>query len=281
MDLNDNLVRDLLLRILEKTGKDFREYRSGTINRRISRRMALTDVNTLEDYLNVLQNHPSEFEHLVHDLTIKVSHFFRNPYVFELMDLAVWPPVLEAAKKSRHIRIWSAGCANGEETYSLAMSILDHLERKKIPRADIDITIIGTDIDDQALNAAKRGRYGSSALGETKKRIFEKFFVAGGNYYEVIPEIKNIPTFTRHDLTSHVTISPSSGVVTNYDLIFCRNVLIYFTAPLQERVLLNFWKILNPNGFVILGESEGIPLSVSKYLGVFDQRGNIYRKIGE
>jgi len=133
---NKDQLQELLTNIWQKTGYDFRGYRRATIERRITRRITLAGAKDLADYRRILGKRPDEYRHLVSDLTIKVSRFFRNPYVFEAINFLVWPDLLKAREQSKHLRIWSAGCAYGEETYSLTISILDHIRRKKKPPKD-------------------------------------------------------------------------------------------------------------------------------------------------
>ncbi|MEW6326759.1 MAG: protein-glutamate O-methyltransferase CheR [Thermodesulfobacteriota bacterium] len=346
--MNEDHLQELLTNVWQKTGYDFREYRRQTIERRIARRIALLNVTDIPAYRALLERNPEEYWHLIGELTIKVSRLFRNPYVFEFMDQAIWPELLRPPGADKHLRIWSAGCAYGEETYSLAISILDHMERKKIPLKGYEITIIGTDIDEEALMLARAGQYDSTSVGEVKKRLLDRYFYYESNppippltkggkegllkggasakflfgkgghplyppsekgspyipplgkgspyipplgkgdtggfsgetgYYTVVTRVKEMITFAVHDLTSPTIMSPPPGVVTNYDLIFCRNLLIYFAPALQERVLFKLLRVLNPGGYLILGESETLPPQMADSLQVFDKRANIYQKV--
>ncbi|MDI6791030.1 MAG: protein-glutamate O-methyltransferase CheR [Thermodesulfobacteriota bacterium] len=277
--MNKDHLQELLTNVWQKTGYDFREYRRQTIERRIAKRMALLNVADLPAYREILDRDPEEYWYLISELTIKVSRLFRNPYVFEFMDQAIWPELLRPPGADKHLRLWSAGCAYGEETYSLAISILDHMERKKIPLKDYEITIIGTDIDEEALMLARAGQYGPDTVGEVKKRLLDRYFDYKNGYYNIMPVVRKMVTFAVHDLTSPTIMSPPSGVITNYDLISCRNLLIYFAPALQERVLSKLLRVLNPGGYLVLGESEALPPQLSDCLRVFDKRANIYQKM--
>lgn len=279
MDLGRDSIQEILLQVLEATGYDFREYRSGTIGRRIAKRMALVQIREVGAYIDLLRSDQAECLRLVSELTIKVSHFFRDPYLFEFMNQALWPLLFEDGR-NRHIRIWSIGCARGEETYSIAISVLDYMERKKLPSRDYTITIIGTDIDREALQSAESARYNEQAVGEVRKRLLDKYFIFEKGRYSPTPIVKDMVTFSAHDLSSPHTISPPSGVFTNYDLIFCRNVLIYFVPALQEKVLRKILLGLNNQGFIVLGESEALPPHAVGHLCLFDKHGNVYRKLG-
>lgn len=278
--MNEDHLQELLTNVWQETGYDFREYRHATIERRIAKRIILLGARDLADYRRILGKRPDEYRHLVSDLTIKVSRFFRNPYVFEAIDLLVWPDLLKAREQSKHLRIWSAGCAYGEETYSLAISVLDHIRRKKKPPKDYDITIMGTDIDEEALARARAGRYNASAVAEVKKRVLDAYFMYDPltATYCVITEARDLVTFAEHDILAPAIISPPCGIITNYDLILCRNLLIYLSYSMQEKVLSRLLRVLNPGGYLILGKSEAVPPQIANGVQVYDKRANIYQK---
>lgn len=279
--MNEEHLQEFLSEVRQKTGYDFRGYRLTTIERRIAKRITLAGARDLADYRRILGKRPDEYRRLLSDLTIKVSRFFRNPYVFEAIDLLVWPDLLKAREQSKHLRIWSAGCAYGEETYSLAISILDHIRRKKKPPKDYDITIMGTDIDEEALARAKAGIYGVSAVAEVKKRLLDAYFIYDPltATYCVIPEARDLVTFAEHDILAPAIISPPCGIITNYDLILCRNLLIYLSSSLQEKVLSKLLRVLNPGGYLILGKSEALPPQMANGVQVCEKRANIFQKV--
>lgn len=279
--MNEDHLQEFLNEVWQETGYDFREYRHATIERRIAKRIILLGAGDLANYRRILGQRPDEYRHLVSDLTIKVSRFFRNPYVFEAIDLLVWPDLLKVREQSKHLRIWSVGCAHGEETYSLAISVLDHIRRKKKPPKEYDITIMGTDIDEEVLARARAGIYGVSAVAEVKKRLLDAYFTYDPltATYCVIPEARHLVTFAVHDILAPAIISPPCGVVTNYDLILCRNLLIYLSYSLQEKVLSRLLQALNPGGYLILGKSEAVPPQMANGLQVYDKQANIFQKM--
>ncbi len=282
MEITGQELDILLERIIEETGYDFSQYRHGTIKRRIFKRLLATGVADFQAYLDFLDEYPEEYRRLIKELTIKVSCFFRNPYVFELLNKIVLPDILRRKEMERGpaIRVWSAGCAYGEEAYSVAMLLVEYLRGKKKELSDYFISIFATDIDNDALAKAKLALYEDEALYEVKKLYLDRYFVHDGRY-SVSDEIKDLVVFCQHDLTSNRQIAPPAGVVHSYDLILCRNVLIYFSLPLQRRVMLNLLRSLNPGGFLVLGEAESVLKEIEPLLTLVDARARIYQKNGE
>ncbi len=281
MEIIDQDLEILLRKVVEQTGYDFSQYRHGTIRRRIFKRLLATGVPDYQAYIHLLDQHPEEYRRLIRELTIKVSRFFRNPYVFELLNKIVLPEIFKGKERQREpaIRVWSAGCAYGEEAYSIAMLLTEYLRGKKKELSDYSISIFATDIDEDALAGAKLAVYEDDALTEVKKLFLDRYFVYNG-HYSVSDEIKDLVVFCRHDLTSSRQISPPVGVVHNYDLILCRNILIYFSLSLQRRVMFNLLRSLNPGGFLVLGEAESVLREFEPLLAVKDPRARIYQKCG-
>ncbi len=281
MNNEEKYFRLILKQLCRMYGVDFSEYRQSTIKRRLARRMAFTGAGSYHEYLDMLQEMPQEYNHLLHELTIKLSRFFRNQYVFERLQNEVFPDILKSKKEHDRnvLRIWCAGCAFGDEAYSVAITLVEFLKRKREKTDDYDITIFGTDIDEGTLEKARLGEYDGDAAREVKKGILDEYFLVSGDYYRVVDSIKALVSFTIHDLASETHMSPPAGVVTSYDLILCRNTLIYFSVPLQERVFLNLFKSLNPGGYLILGKSESIPKNHEDSFIIKNQKEKIYKKI--
>lgn len=281
---NDSKYLELIIKGLhEKHGIDFSLYREGTIKRRMARRMAATDSDNYLDYFYFLEKKPEEYENLLRYLTIKVSCFFRDQHLFQILYDDIFPDIINAKiiQNDNTLRIWGAGCAYGEEIYSTTITLIEYLKKKRKKIDDYDISIFGTDIDEQALNKAKLGLYGKNAVKDVKKEILDKYFLIRGDKYHLIDSIKNLVYFTRDDLASQKHISPSSGVITNYDLILCRNTLIYFSIDLQQRVFLNFIRSLNSGGYLVLGKSESIPEDLKDYFISTNSKNKIYKIRGK
>ncbi len=241
--MNDALDRfhfeRLIQMIRNEIGLDCSHYKPGYLRRRVAVRMRATQSSTYREYEKILAARREEYGLLLDRLTINVSHFFRDNMVFEEMKKTVLP---QLAQKSS-VRVWSAGCANGEEPYSLAM-----LFDKEFPKHKY-WEILATDLDPNCLVRAKEGRYKLQALAETPLAYKTRYFRQDGEFWDVDPKLKKKVKFRVIDLTSTM---PDDRI----DMILCRNVMIYFMPVLQDRLYESFYKILKPDGFLVLGKTE-------------------------
>ena len=276
MPTNDKDLQQLLQKVFEERGFDFRQYKTSMLKRRMERRLTATGSEAYLDYARFLDSHHEEYNKLFDDLTINVSRFFRNPLTFELIYKVVLPDMIEYKQKSMDnmMRIWSAGCANGEEPYSIAILLLELLGEKW---KNYNITIFATDIDTDALDNAKTGIYSEESVAEVKKGLLDKYFHFDGNY-RIKEYVKEMVDFSYHDLTSEKFIAPTKSVFVNFDLILCRNVLIYFSRTLQDKVFSNFKKDLNKKGYLILGEAGTLPDDFKSDFVCVDSLSKIYQR---
>jgi two-component system CheB/CheR fusion protein len=242
-------LRDLIERIHERSGIDFGSYKPATIVRRLRGRMNATARPTLAGYAAYLESDPEEYARLVNSLLIKVTEFFRDPTLFEYLLEHVLPELIaEARRDRRELRIWSAGCSTGEEAYSLAIEVAEALgEKASWP----DIRIFATDIDRQAIAFARRGVYPPAALKSLPAGARDRYFVKADGGYEVGKRLRALMVFGEHDLGERAPFP-------RIDLLLCRNVLIYFTVPMQRVALETFAFSLRPGGRLALGPSETI-----------------------
>lgn len=222
-------------------------------------------------YAGILDTDPAEYERLVETLTINVSKFFRNPETFAGIATLVLPELW--ASRSPLLRIWSAGCAMGEEPYSLAvlcreyaMSAGDELRLERV-------RIIGSDIDREAVSAASRGRYAPDAFVETPPAVRERYFPLDNGMHSVAPEIRNLVAFERRDFLE----GPGPGG--RMHLIVCRNVTIYFTRAAQEQLLERFHDLLLPGGFLVLGKVETLLGRSREMFAAVSSRERIFRRL--
>jgi two-component system CheB/CheR fusion protein len=270
---NDIIDLQLLLNKVYCNGNyDFRDYKSGTVVRRLTRRLYATGTANYPEYINYLDNHPEEYEKLADDITIKVSGFFRSPYAFEQITALILPEMIarhEAAGDNR-IRIWSSACACGEEPYSIAILLSEFLGER---RNDFDITIYATDISKWALERAKKGEYTNRELEGFPEYLREKYFSRQNGHFSIREDIRQMVSFFRHDLTSRKT-----APVKNLDCIFCCNVFIYWQKPLQERVILGLYDALEATGHLVMGEAEAPPANVRNKFMCMDNQAKIYIK---
>jgi two-component system CheB/CheR fusion protein len=242
-------LRELLDRIHERSGIDFGSYKPATILRRLRGRMNATSHSTLATYAALLESDPEEYARLVNSLLIKVTEFFRDPKLFDYLREHVLPELIEEARRDRReIRFWSAGCSTGEEAYSLAIILAEALgEAAAWP----DIRIFGTDIDRDAIAFARRGIYQANALKSLPSILRDRYFVKSDGHFEVAKRLRALMVFGEHDLAERAPFP-------RIDLLLCRNVLIYFSVPMQQVALETFAFSLRPGGRLALGTAETV-----------------------
>lgn len=264
----------LLNKLFKDRGVDFRQYRPKCIARRIATRMRATGVKTYQEYVTILNTSPQEYDHLLSVLTINVTEFFRDPEVFHILRLHILPELIQnkEKRKKKIIRIWSAGCSDGPETYTLAVLLFELLGQRLF--SDFLVSIYGTDIDDECITKAREGVYFAKVhMKNVDPRIAQKYFTYAGNYaYAVADKLKIITKFRHQDL---VLDKPLSCV----DLILCRNVLIYFSRELQMKVFENFYHALVPGGYLVLGRVESVWGEMQKYFAAIDHKNRIYQRV--
>ena len=249
-------LSDVLTLLRARMGVDFTHYKHSTIKRRILRRMALRSLENLSDYVQVLRDDPAEIQQLYQDFLIRVTQFFRDPDAFEELKAKAFPTLLRKRTPGQPIRIWVAGCSTGEEVYSLAIALVEHLDTLTEPPA---IKILATDLNDFALDKARAGVYLDNIEIDISPERLRRFFVRQDGHYQISKAIRELCVFSRHNMTSDPPFS-------RLDLISCRNVLIYMDSPLQKRVLPILHYALSPDGILFLGSSE----NVGNFTDLFD-----------
>jgi len=268
---------ELLEDVCARGDPDFRLYRRETVERRLARRILSAGCAGYADYISYLREKPGEYRRLIDSLTIKVSSFFRDPPVFEVIATQALPALLNVkAKNERYLTIWSAGCAHGQEAYSMAI-LMRELSRQKY--AGLTARIIATDIAEDALAKTRRGIYGEEDLAGVKEDFRSKYFHRRGNLYQINEEIKKMVITGRYNLLTGASGGPPEAVFCSYDLIFCRNVVMYFQRQAQEKVLQSLWKMLVNEGYLVLGAAECLPVSLASRSREVYGGTRIYRKL--
>lgn len=246
---------------------DFTHYKHTTIKRRIFRRMALYRLEELEDYVRYLHENPAEVQALYQEILINVTSFFRDPDVFETLKREVFPAMLHDRPADLPIRIWVAGCSTGEEAYSIAICLLEFFTHQ--PRKP-PIQIFATDTSEGSIEKARLGIYQQSKVIDLSPERLQRFFTQVEGGYQINKAVRELCIFARQNLIGDPPFS-------RLDLISCRNVLIYFGAVLQKKLLPMFHYGLNPTGFLLLGASETVG-GLSDLFTVVDQKFKIYTK---
>ena len=269
---------DLLLEVLhllrERSGHDFTHYKTNTLRRRVERRMAVTRVERMEDYLALLKRDTLETETLFRELLIGVTNFFRDAPAFEALATEALPELVAAHASGEPVRVWVPGCSTGEEAYSIAMLLMEQTDGAA---RNVGPQVFATDIDAEAIERARAGVYPDSISADVSPERLTRFFVQDGGTYRVAKRVRDCLVFAKQDVTRD---PPFSRV----DLISCRNLLIYMDADLQQRLMPLFHYALNPDGFLLLGSSETVGdaddmfASVNRKWKLFRRRGTITPK---
>ena len=250
------------------TGIDFTHYRSTTILRRTMRRMAMIHQSTLAEYTTYLSANADEITALARDILINVTSFYRDSAVFELLKTDVFPALLKDRAADLPIRLWVVGCSTGQEVYSIAIELIEHLAHCQVRP---QVQIFATDISDWALAKARLGWYPESLAEEIPQDRLARYFTKEANGFRIMKTIRDICVFAKHDITADIPFS-------RIDLISCRNVLIYLGTILQRRVFQSFHVSLKPNGFLLLGSSESLGRAANLF-EIIDEKYRLYRAV--
>ncbi|MET1026213.1 MAG: CheR family methyltransferase, partial [Dongiaceae bacterium] len=243
-----NARQEIYTILRNQTGHDFGGYKTNTFLRRLQRRMHVTQIASVDRYVERLKEDPKEAEALFRNLLINVTNFFRDADAFEKLKELVIPKLFERRNIDDMVRVWVPGCATGEEVFSIAMLLREHMDTlPDTPR----VQIFATDIDERALAVARAGRYPEALLDTVTEDRKKRFFVHDGGSYVVSKEIREFCTFSPHSI---IRDPPFSRI----DLVSCRNLLIYLGVDMQNQVIPIFHYALRPNGYLFLGTSENI-----------------------
>jgi two-component system CheB/CheR fusion protein len=250
-----------------RTGHDFRDYKERTFQRRVQRRMQVVQTTKLEDYAERLQREPDEVSALFRDLLIGVTDFFRDAAAFQALETLVIPKLFEDKGADDEVRVWVPGCSTGEEAYSIAILLREHVERSLSPPK---VQVFATDIDETAMGVARAARYPASVVKEVSPERLRRFFVHEAGTYRVVKELRDMCIFSAHSVIRDPPFS-------RLDLISCRNLLIYLRPGLQAQIIPLFHYALRPSGYLFLGSSE----NVSRHSELFtslDRKSRIFRR---
>jgi chemotaxis methyl-accepting protein methylase len=272
-----NDVMPILNCLQETRGLDFSGYRISLIERRIMQRFSATTCNTTTEYLRYLQDHPVELDLLIDALTTHVSWFFRDTLTFEYIAEGVLPAIISRKKAAndRSFRLWSAGCAMGEEPCSASILIHEELEKESL---NLDVHIFATDIDEKILAKARQGQYPFESVAGVKFGLLKKYFDITEEGFHLIQKIRNSVSFSVYDILDDKTFAPSESIFGSFDMVFCRNLLIYFNAEHQDRIFDKLYRSLSHNGYLVLGSAEIPPLRFRTCLKKVISCCHIYQK---
>jgi two-component system, chemotaxis family, CheB/CheR fusion protein len=261
-------IDPLLEYLKSQRGFDFTGYKRSTLERRIVKRMQAVGAEDHEAYLDHLELHQDEFALLFNTILINVTSFFRDPEAWDHLAAAVLPALIESKPASAPIRVWSAGCASGEEAYTIAMLLAEQLG---VDGYQERVKIYATDLDDDALDVARQATYGPDALEPVPEEFVERYFERTDGRYSFHKDLRRAVIFGRNDLVQDAPIS-------RIDLLLCRNTLMYFNAETQARILRRFNFALNPDGVLFVGKSEML-ITHSELFTPSDLKHRVFTKV--
>ncbi|HXV94163.1 MAG TPA: CheR family methyltransferase [Pseudonocardia sp.] len=264
----DPAFEALLEHLREMRGFDFTGYKRSSLTRRVDRRMAQVGVSGYGEYLEHLEVHPDEFTALFNTILINVTGFFRDPETWEYLRTAILPDLLAAKGDDEPVRVWSAGCASGEEAYTIAIVLAELMGADEFRRR---VKIYATDVDEEGLAQARQATYSARKVGGVDPELLERYFERSGARYVFRPDLRRSVIFGRNDLVQDAPIS-------RIDLLVCRNTLMYFNAETQARILARFHFALADGRVLFLGKAEML-LSHTALFAPVDLKLRVFRKV--
>jgi two-component system CheB/CheR fusion protein len=263
---DDGVLRRILAHVRVRTGHDFSKYKRSTVVRRIARRMTVTRTTDPHDYYEILRDNEDEAQALLGDLLISVTTFFRDNEAFDALKSMALPEIFQGKERSDTIRVWTPGCATGEETYTIAMLLMEEAARHEIRPS---LQVFGSDLDARALTVAREGRFPAAIESDVSEERLRRFFAREGNHFRVRQELRDIVLFANHSLLKDPPFS-------RLDLVSCRNLLIYLDRELQQQACSTFHYALKPGGFLLLGSSETADNPVGLFRTI-DRKARLYQ----
>lgn len=258
----------LLYYLRQSHSFDFTNYKRSSLMRRVQYRMHNLSIESYSNYTDYIKEHPEEFVPLFNTILINFTGFFRDAEAWKYMSTQIIPQVIAAKSESESIRAWSAACASGEETYTIAMLLAEALGIEQFRER---VKVFGTDVDEEALKQARQGNYPSSAIAGIPNKLLEKYFQKNADRYVFHQDLHCSVNFYRHNL---IQDAPMSKI----DLLVCRNALIYFDLQAQTKVLARFHFSLKDKGFLFLGNVEMLPNQVN-FFTLVNMKQRVFTKV--
>lgn len=264
----EHLLQQVISLLKTQQNRDFSQYKMNTLRRRLAKRMAQVGISSLEEYLDLLKKNPAELSQVGQDFLVSVTQFFRDHDVFEELEKQLLKSVLKK-EQGYEFRVWVAGCATGEEAYSIGMMLLDILDRHSF---SLFVKIFATDLDPDAILEARSGIYTDKEVAMVPRNYLMNYFDRRPDgRFEVTKKLRDVVVFARQDMIQNPPF-------VKLDLISCRNVLIYFDNDLQKRIMETFHYALLPSGLLVLGKSESLGES-SKFFEPIDRKSKIFERM--
>jgi two-component system CheB/CheR fusion protein len=263
----DSGFRRLLELLSTRYGFDFREYKPASLVRRVRARMQQVRIDSFDGYMHYLESHPDENVALFNAILINITGFFRDPDAWTVLRNEVIPRLVEQASETRSLRVWSIGCSSGEEPYSLAVLLSEHLGSGG---REFNVKIYATDVDEEALTAGRHGLYRLDDVKDVPPDLLDRYFAREGQAYRFRRDLRRWVIFGRHNVVRDPPLS-------HIDLLLCRNVMIYFTTDLQEKILARFQYSIREGGYLFLGRAESL-LARSRWFTPVNLKWRIFER---
>jgi two-component system CheB/CheR fusion protein len=264
-----NLLPDIVDLLRKDTVHDFTLYKSGTLERRVERRMAMAAIQSPESYLGFLRRDAAELDQLSRDLLINVTGFFRDPTVFDFLAASALPDLVRDHASERPLRVWIAGCSSGEETYSLAMLLREQIDASN---REIKLQIFASDVDPEAVASAREGLYPQSIEAEVSPKRLAQFFNREDRSYRVTPALRSCVMFTVQDVLADPPFA-------RLDFVSCRNLLIYLLPEAQAKIISIFHFALRDGGLLLVGNAETVDTADGRF-AIVSKPQRLYRRVG-
>lgn len=245
---------DRIIALMKQTfDRDISIYDQSFLLKSLEKRWIAIGVKTAAEYCNRLEKNNMEADALYNSLQITFSQFFRDPLTFALMETLILPSLISHRPNGREIRIWSAGCSNGQEAYSMAMSLSDFAEAS---RKEISFRIFATDISQEALEAGRAGVYDQYAVQNVKLKHLNKYFTKQSETYTIIPQLRRCISFSTYDLLDPSSANPPESIYGDFDLVMCSNLLFYYKSNVQQGIIKKLRQAMSASGYLVTGEAE-------------------------
>ena len=269
-DVKDQSSLEKIIIILRaQTGNDFSLYKKNTVYRRIERRMGVHKIDKITSYVRLMQENPKEVDILFKELLIGVTNFFRDAPVWEKLEETIIPTLISSQQENSTLRAWVPGCSTGEEAYSLAIVFKEAMDKIR-PHTGISLQIFATDLDNEAVETARKGLFPSNIIANVSPKRLNRFFSTTDDGFRINTEIREMVVFAKHNIILHPPF-------TKIDILTCRNLLIYMDAELQRKLLGLFYYSINPHGYMVLGSAETLGTQ-NHFFATLDSKLKIFMK---
>ncbi len=247
------MVKKLSFFLNQNYGIDLTRYEESFIDKTISKRISSLNLLFDSDYIEHIKNNENEIEELTNSLHVNFSEFFRNQLTFSILESIIIPKLFETKKDNKELRVWSAACASGQEAYSMAISIHEFIQNNSIKQR---FRIFASDISDNAIAQAKNGIFTEKEIERVTLKRLSLYFTKEGQKFSINPSLKENIDFSKFDLISDPNFCPPASIYGNFDLIFCCNILFYYTTESKKIIIDKLTRCLDKTGYIIVGDTE-------------------------